>query len=276
MAIYAIGDLQGCYDPLRRLLDKLQFDPNQDQVWFAGDLVNRGKQSLETLRFVSSLGKSAITVLGNHDVSLICAFHGLRKPHRTLSELVAAPDYAELVAWLAQQPFLHIDERLGYAMSHAGISPQWDLATAQTCAQQLSAQLNSDNPLAWLKAVYGDEPDVWQDDLQGVARDRYSLNAFTRMRYCRLNGSLDFENKDSPQSLVKSDTVPKLIPWFLFPRKQALGVTTVFGHWSTLGYYHSSSAIALDTGCVWGGRLTAIQLDTNKPSAISITCNDYG
>ena len=275
MAIYAIGDLQGCYDPLRRLLDKLQFDLNQDQVWFAGDLVNRGKQSLETLRFVRSLGKSAITVLGNHDVSLICAFHGLRKPHRTLSELVAAPDYAELVAWLAQQPFLHIDKRLGYAMSHAGISPQWDLATAQTCAQQLSHELAKPDPSAWLKETYCNQPDHWHTDLQGLDRDRYSMNVFTRMRYCRLDGSLDFENKDSPQSLAQSDK-PKLIPWFLFPRKQALGVTTVFGHWSTLGYYHSPSAIALDTGCVWGGRLTAIQLDTNNTSAISITCNDCG
>ena len=276
MAIYAIGDLQGCYDPLRRLLDKLQFDSSQDQLWFAGDLVNRGKQSLETLRFVRSLGKAAITVLGNHDVSLVCALHGLRKPHRSLTELVAAPDYADLVNWLAQQPFLHVDETLGYVISHAGIAPQWDLATAQTCAQHLSYELAKPDPSAWLKETYCDQPDRWRADLQGLDRDRYSMNVFTRMRYCRVDGSLEFENKDSPQSLVKSEQVPKLIPWFLFPRKQPLGLTTMFGHWSTLGYYHSPTAIALDTGCVWGGRLTAIQLDTNKPSAISVTCHDYG
>lgn len=275
MAIYAIGDLQGCYDPLMRLLDKIRFNPSHDTLWFAGDLVNRGKQSLETLRFVRSLRDAAVCVLGNHDISLIAAFHGLRKPHNSLQALVTAPDYPELIAWLAQRPLLHVDQNLGFALSHAGIAPQWDLATAEACAREVEACLRSPLVGTWLANVYGDQPDCWQPALRGDARHRYILNAFTRMRYCRADGSLDFAAKGSPLNNLNVER-GELIPWFNYPTRCELNVTTLFGHWSTLGYYKNDRVIALDTGCVWGGQLSAISIDSNTPQVICIECDDYG
>jgi len=269
MATYAIGDLQGCYDPLMRLLDKIRFDPRQDTLWFAGDLVNRGKQSLETLRLIRSLRDAAICVLGNHDISLLAAFHGLRKPHKSLKTLTEAHDYPELIAWLAQRPLLHVDTQLGYAMSHAGISPQWDLATAQACAREVELELTRPTIATWLANVYGDQPDTWNPAHKQLDRHRYILNAFTRMRYCRPDGSLDFNAKGKPQETTE------LIPWFKYPTRQSLGLTVLFGHWSTLGYYNGNYVIALDTGCVWGGQLSAIRIDKNE-QLICIQCDDYG
>ncbi|HRJ54029.1 MAG TPA: symmetrical bis(5'-nucleosyl)-tetraphosphatase [Candidatus Thiothrix moscowensis] len=277
MATYAIGDLQGCYEPLLRLLEKLRFDPAEDTLWFAGDLVNRGKHSLETLRFMRSLGKAAICVLGNHDISLIAAFHDLRKPHKSLKALVEAPDYAELIEWVAQRPILHTDQQLGYAISHAGIPPQWDMHTAETCAREVEQMLASPARAVWLAQVYGDLPDVWNSHLPLFERHRYILNAFTRMRYCRPDGSLEFEAKQHPDTYAgKNDKNRKLIPWFNYPTKHALGMTILFGHWSTLGYYAGNKVIALDTGCVWGGQLSAIRIDTNNPTLITVECTEYG
>jgi bis(5'-nucleosyl)-tetraphosphatase (symmetrical) len=277
MATYAIGDLQGCYDPLLRLLDKLRFDPTCDTLWLAGDLVNRGKHSLETLRFVRSLGKAVIAVQGNHDISLLAAFHGLRKPHKSLKALVEAPDYAELIQWLAQRPVLHTDLTLGYAMSHAGIPPQWDLPTAEACAREVEQELATPNPAEWLAQVYGDQPDYWDPALEKYPRHRYILNAFTRMRFCRLDGTLEFEAKGHPLEYVKNNPKKtKLLPWFLYPNRKPLGVTVLFGHWSTLGYYFGNNVVALDTGCVWGGQLSAIRIDTNNPQPHSVECTDYG
>lgn len=277
MATYAIGDLQGCYDPLMRLLDKLRFSPSNDTLWFAGDLVNRGKQSLQSLRFVRSLRDAAVCVLGNHDISLIAAYHGLRKPHKSLHMLVTAPDYPELIEWLAQRPLLHVDPQLGYALSHAGIPPQWDLPTAQACAREVEQQLRSPSVASWLAKVYGDQPDQWNPALGGYDRHRYILNAFTRMRYCRADGSLDFEAKGKPeQNLDMGEKLTELTPWFNYPTKEFLGMTVLFGHWSTLGYYKRNHVIALDTGCVWGGQLSAIRLDCNNQQQICIECDDYG
>ena len=276
MATYAIGDLQGCYDPLRRLLDKLHFDPQHDSVWLAGDLVNRGKHSLETLRFVRSLGTAAISVLGNHDISLIAAFHGLRKPHKSLKTLVEAEDYPDLIRWLAQRPMLHTDRTLGYALSHAGISPQWDLATAEHCAREVETQLTQFDPSAWLAQVYGDVPNAWANDLPLLDRHRYILNAFTRMRFCHLDGSLEFEAKGNPQEYrATHGKKATLLPWFSHPKRQPLEVTVLFGHWSTLGYYHADGVIALDTGCVWGGKLSAVRIDSPHPQPYSVECSDY-
>ena len=276
MAIYAIGDLQGCYKPLLRLLDKVHFDPAADTLWFAGDLVNRGKHSLETLRLVRSLGSSVVAVLGNHDISLLAAFHGLRKPHKSLKALVEAPDYPELMHWLAHRPLLHVDTELGYVLCHAGISPQWNLATARQCADEVAQQLAAPNPQAWLTQVYGDQPDKWDAQASLFARHRYILNAFTRMRYCRVDGSLDFDAKGHPRDYLPTDSKKwTLLPWFLYPHRQSLGVKVVFGHWSTLGYYNDSQVIALDTGCVWGGQLTAIRLDSPNSVPCSVACDDY-
>ncbi len=277
MSIYVVGDLQGCYEPLVRLLTEVNFDPANDQLWLVGDLVNRGKQSLETLRLVRSLGKQAITVLGNHDISLIAAFYGLRKLHRSLKPLADAPDYADLVEWLAQRPILHVDKQLGYAMAHAGIAPQWDLTTALTCAAEIEQQLRSPLRQVWLSQVYGDQPNYWDPHHAALDRHRYILNVFTRMRYCHTDGSLEFEEKNSPTIVAAySESSTKLIPWFAYPTRQPLGVTVLFGHWSTLGYYVGNQVIALDTGCVWGNRLSALRLDTNNLKLISIPCDDYG
>ncbi|MGB3916121.1 MAG: symmetrical bis(5'-nucleosyl)-tetraphosphatase [Thiothrix litoralis] len=277
MAIYVIGDVQGCYDPLMRLLDKIRFDPRQDTLWFAGDLINRGKQSLETLRFVRSLRDAAVCVLGNHDISLLAAFHGLRKSHKSLKTLTEAHDYPELIAWLTLRPLLHVDTSLGYAMSHAGIPPQWNLATAQACAHEVEQQLGSPTLPLWLAHVYGDQPDRWNPTAGLYDRHRYILNAFTRMRYCRADGSLDFDEKGKPKEKIAqiSDISSELIPWFEYPTKQSLGVTVLFGHWSTLGYYNENNVIALDTGCVWGGQLSAFRIDKNQ-QLICIQCDDYG
>lgn len=280
MAIYAIGDLQGCYNPLLRLLDKLHFDPSADTLWCAGDLVNRGKHSLETLRLMRSLGGAVVAVLGNHDISLLAAFHGLRKPHKSLKALVEAPDFPELIHWLAQRPILHVDTALGYALCHAGIPPQWNLATAQACAREVEQYLSAPHPREWLARVYGDQPDQWDARAGLFDRHRYILNAFTRMRYCRLDGSLDFDAKGHPRDYGAADKkIPTLIPWFLHPQRQSLGVNVVFGHWSALGYYNDTQdarVIALDTGCVWGGRLTAVRLDCpHACEPYSVVCDDY-
>lgn len=278
MAIYAIGDLQGCYDPFMRLLDKLHFDPFKDTLWLTGDLVNRGRQSLETLRFVRSLRDAAICVLGNHDISLLAVFHGLRKPHKSLRTLLDASDYPELIQWLSQRPVLHVDKALGYALSHAGIPPQWDLATAQTCAREVEQELRSPTVADWLSKVYGDQPDRWSPGLPKHDRHRYILNAFTRMRYCRADGSLDFQAKGDPATDKNPAIVSgELIPWFQYPTRCDLSLTTLFGHWSTLGYYHTNQVIALDTGCVWGSQLSAIRIDSNNnQQLICIECDDYG
>jgi bis(5'-nucleosyl)-tetraphosphatase (symmetrical) len=277
MATYAIGDLQGCYDPLMRLLEKLNFNPADDTLWFAGDLVNRGKQSLETLRLIRSLGKAAISVLGNHDISLLAAFHGLRKPHKSLKKLVEAHDYPELIQWLAQCPIMHTDPRLGYTLVHAGIPPQWSLAMAEQYAREIEQELVKPDRSNWLAQVYGDQPDYWSPRHSQMDKHRYILNAFTRMRYCRVDGSFDFDAKGKPAEKDEiTDTSVKLIPWFAYPNRQSLGVTVLFGHWSTLGYYDGNQVIALDTGCVWGGQLSAIRIDTNKPQLICIECDDYG
>lgn len=275
MAIYAIGDLQGCYGPLLRLLDKLHFDPAQDRLWFAGDLVNRGRHSLETLRLVRSLGEAAVCVLGNHDISLIAVFHGLRKPHPSLQALLAAPDYAELVQWLAHRPLLHVDPALGYAMSHAGIPPQWDIATAQACAHEVEQRLRSADVVPWLAQVYGDQPDRWQPELAGSDRHRYILNALTRMRYCRPDGSLDFLAKGSPQD-TSAVQRGELVPWFAHPMRCAPKMRILFGHWSTLGYYTGHGVTALDGGCVWGGQLHAVRLDDGGQQPSFVGCDEYG
>jgi bis(5'-nucleosyl)-tetraphosphatase (symmetrical) len=259
MAVYAIGDLQGCLDPLVRLLDRIDFDPACDRLWFCGDLVNRGPASLATLRFVHSLGDSTITVLGNHDLHLLATAYGGERPLKrrdTLDEVLAAPDRQVLLDWLRRRPLLHHDPRLGYTLVHAGLPPQWDLATAQAAAAELEAVLGGDGFVRFLRQMYGDLPDLWTAELAGSDRLRYIVNAFTRMRFCRPDGSLDFNEKSAPGRAAEG-----LVPWYCFPGRRNAGLRIVFGHWSTLGEVEHQGAICLDTGCVWGGRLSAMRLD---------------
>jgi len=266
MAIYAIGDIQGCYDSLRRLLDKIHFSPDKDTLWFAGDLVSRGKQSLDVLRFVKSLESSAISVLGNHDISLIASHYGLFQPHPTLKPIFSAPDREELLDWLRYRPFLHVDKKLGYCMVHAGISPFWTLKQAIKCAKEIQIPLRGNRPDLWLKQVYGNKPKKWKDELQSYQRHRYILNSFVRMRYSKRKGALDFHLKKNPFDI--SDKHPNLMPWFQCPIRKPLPVKVIFGHWSSLGFYQDENVIALDTGCVWHNKLTAIQLKTEITTSV--------
>jgi bis(5'-nucleosyl)-tetraphosphatase (symmetrical) len=262
MATYAIGDLQGCLDPLQRLLDHLDYNPQQDKLWFVGDLVNRGPQSLETLRFVRNLDTNAISVLGNHDLHLLAiALTGKKsKGKDTLGEILAAPDRDELIDWLRRRPLAHHDATLASILVHAGIPPAWDIATTLQCTAEVEAILAGDQAAELLSMMYSDQPELWSNQLQGLERQRYIINAVSRMRYLHPDGRMEFKYKCSP-----SEAPPHLIPWYAATR-QALGARIFFGHWSTLGRVRlpddQVEALALDTGCLWGGTLSAIQINT--------------
>lgn len=275
MAIYAIGDIQGCYDSLQRLLDKLDFSAEKDQLWFAGDLVNRGKKSLKTIRFIKALGDSAIVVLGNHDITLLAMHYGVLRPNASLKKLLKAKESDELIDWLRTRSFLHVDESLGFCMAHAGISPDWTLEQAQKYAHELEVALQGENIKTWLENVYGNKPRRWSEDLESYARHRYILNAFTRMRYCdKKDGALNFKLNCAPVYQSKMKKRNKKVPWFLWDKRKQISSRIVFGHWSSLGYYQDENVIALDTGCVWGGQLTAVRLDSKIVTAVSHPCMD--
>lgn len=267
MAVYAVGDIQGCYDELRALLDRLRFDPANDVLWLVGDLVNRGPKSLETLRFVRDLGTAAITVLGNHDLHLIAASHGRHLGHggHTLDAVLSAPDREELVDWLRRQPLLHHDEQLGYTMVHAGLPPQWDLDLAQRCAREVEEALRGPQIGEFIEHMYGNKPHRWSDDLRGWDRLRFAVNCFTRMRYCDAGGRLDFKAKGPPGSQPAG-----LYPWFELPRASR-DLRLVFGHWSTLGLREDPGVFPIDTGCLWGGAMTSLRLD-GEPQRFSLAC----
>lgn len=268
MAVYAIGDLQGCNKALQRLLKKVQFSPDRDRIWLAGDLVSRGPKSLEVLRFVKNLGESAVCVLGNHDISLIAAHYGVIKPHRSLKPVMKAPDREELIDWLRRQPLLHMDAELGYCMAHAGVYPHWNLNQAQQFAREIEVPLRGTTVKRWLKNVYGNEPSQWSDSLQSYDRHRFILNAFTRMRACNADGSINLSESGTVETLQAKG----LYPWFRLPTRVLLPHRVVFGHWSALGYYQDSQVVSLDTGCVWGRKLTAIRLDNDTIEPIQVSC----
>ncbi|MBU3694217.1 MAG: symmetrical bis(5'-nucleosyl)-tetraphosphatase [Rhodocyclaceae bacterium] len=255
MATYAVGDVQGCLDALRALLERVRFDPARDRLWLTGDLVNRGSQSLETLRFVRGLGDAARCVLGNHDIHLLMVAGRHANAHRsdTLDEVLGAPDRDELLAWLRQQPLMHQEGR--YLMVHAGLLPEWTLAQAQTLADEAQRALR-DGFDALAGSLYGNQPERWDAGLRGRDRIRFIVNVFTRMRVCHPDGRLDLTHK----GLV--DRRPAgTEPWFDLPHQHGDGVTVVCGHWSALGLLLRPGLAALDTGCLWGGWLTALRLE---------------
>lgn len=270
MAVYAIGDIQGCFDPLRRLLDRLAFDPQSDHLWFTGDLVNRGPHSLEALRFVRSLGRGARTVLGNHDLHLLAVWHGAAdlKHGDSLRPIIDAPDGAELLEWLCQQPLLHEEDAApGYALVHAGLPPDWDMATARACAREVESCLREGDRQAYFDNLYGDEPSRWHPELDGWDRLRYITNALTRMRFCDVDGRLLLDYKGSPEAAP-----PGHLPWFEVPGRRDGGTRLVCGHWSTLGLRRGDGFIAIDTGCLWGGELTAVRLDDSSETVTALPC----
>ncbi|GLT17769.1 bis(5'-nucleosyl)-tetraphosphatase, symmetrical [Vibrio zhanjiangensis] len=260
MSNYIIGDIQGCFDELELLLEKAKFSTSNDVLWVVGDLVARGPKSLKTLRFIKSLGKSARVVLGNHDLHLLSVSLGLfpaKKKDKT-SAILKASDRDELLTWLRHQPLLA--EHDEFVICHAGISPQWTLSTARKCAEEVEAILRGDQWPWLVKNMYDNKPNLWSSRLEGIERYRYIINAFTRMRYCFPDASLDMECKRSPKELVGSD----LKPWFELKRSKKIKKTILFGHWAALEGCNRKRVIGLDTGCVWGGRLTMIRWEDRK------------
>ncbi len=274
MTEYAIGDIQGCYGALMQLLDKLHFDPAKDKIWLAGDIVSRGEDSLAVLRLVKSMNSSVKCVLGNHDISLIAMHHGLLKPHRSLKKILKSPDREELISWLSAQPLIQVDKSRKICMTHAGLPPQWKVKAAIKYADEIQQNLQSDEVSVWLKNVYGNTPEKWKKSLTGYDRHRYILNAFTRMRFLRSNGSLTFTNKQSPKAQKKYK------PWFEHAKRKNSNYCILFGHWASLGFYQGNNVIGLDSGCVWGNRLSAVKLDdinkkttsNSSTQAISVSC----
>ncbi len=264
MSTYAIGDLQGCYDELRALLELIRFDPARDQLWFTGDLVSRGPKSVECLRFVRQLGETAVTVLGNHDLHLLALHAQVRdgkRPDASLAPVLAAKDAAELMDWLRHRPLLHHDAALGFTLVHAGLASQWTLPQAQACAREVEAALRGPGYLAVLAKMYGDKPRRWSPQLAGIQRLRFSVNVFTRLRYCTAEGALALEYKGPLGGEPKG-----LVPWFAVSGRKSAGENIVFGHWSALGRTHwpEYGVYGIDSGCVWGGALTALRLEDLK------------
>ena len=269
MAIYAIGDLQGCYDPFVRLLDKIRFDPEKDELWLTGDLVNRGPKSLKTLRFVKSLGDSVVTVLGNHDLHLLALGHDVRYSvahYDSLWKILAADDADDLLRWLRHQPLAHYDERIDTLMVHAGVPPHWTVKKTLRRAAEIETMLRGERYAWLLKHMYGNRPTRWSGSLKGAPRARYIVNALTRTRMIYTDGRLNFTHKGPPEKARKG-----LIPWFESPEARWRGTRIVFGHWSALGLSIGEDIISLDTGCVWGRQLTAVKL-TKKPKMRQVSC----
>lgn len=270
MAVYAIGDVQGCFSCLKRLLDKINFDDSVDTLWFCGDLVNRGPESLASLRFVKALGERAIVVLGNHDLHLLAIYHR-RQPvpeTDTLHALLNSSDCDELMAWLQSRPLLHYDNQLQKLLVHAGIHPQWSLEQATNYATEVEQVLVGKNSVAFFENMYGDQPDRWSEDLNGFDRLRCITNILTRMRFFWPDERIDMEAKGSPQQHQNTG----LTPWFELNNRHNEAFSIVFGHWSTLAVGTYGRHYAIDGGCVWGGEFFALKIDENESQWFSINC----
>lgn len=262
MATYAIGDIQGCFEPLQSLLTNIGFNPAVDKLWLAGDLINRGPDSLATLRFLYQMRETITLVLGNHDLHFIAVYYGLRPQSKsdTLDQLLMAPDCAKLVDWLRHQKLVHHDPVLKFTMVHAGIPPQWTLTDALARAQEVEQCLQSESPESFLALMYGNTPSLWCDDLQGGDRWRVITNYFTRMRFCSAAGELELNTKENADAAP-----PGFMPWFSVPERKMRHDKIIFGHWAALeGRANTPNIYALDTGCVWGGALTALRLEDEK------------
>ena len=269
MALYAIGDVQGCNAELGTLLRALRFSADRDRLWFVGDLVNRGPDSLGVLRRIRSFGDAATVTLGNHDLHLLAVAFGSAdaRSDDTLSAILDAPDRNALLEWLAGRPLLHEDRALNVCMLHAGLAPQWDLKLARQCAHEFEAALRRD-PVKLFHRLYGDQPDLWDEVRETEERLRFVANCFTRLRYVDANGRLVLRAKGSP----KKPQTQSLTPWFEAKDARWRGPRIVFGHWSTLGFFRNADVTSLDTGCVWGGCLTALRLDDPDARHVQVPC----
>ena len=256
MSTYAVGDIQGCYEQFRCVLDAVAFDPAKDTLWLVGDLVNRGPGSLATLRYIRSLGDRAVTVLGNHDLNLLAVSEGLRKRHRsdTIGDILDAPDRDELLHWLRTRRMVHADS--GYAMVHAGLLPQWTIERAVALAGEVEAALAGPDYRELLREMYGNEPIAWDENLTGYARLRVIVNAMTRLRLCDAEGNMEFSHKTG-----LTDMPAGYMPWFDVPGRRNADTPIIVGHWASLGLYEREDIVAIDTGCVWGRQLTVLRLE---------------
>ena len=272
MALYAIGDIQGCDTELGALLEAIGFSADRDRLLFVGDLVNRGPESLQALRRIRAMGDAATVVLGNHDLHLLAVALGISRVRSgdTLDEVLAAPDRKPLLEWLLHRPLLHEERALNLSLVHAGLPPQWDMPTARACAREVERALK-DDPAQLFQKMYGDEPTRWDDALAGAERLRFIVNSFTRLRYVDADGRLVLRAKGAPN---KPQT-KQLIPWFEAPGARWHGPRVVFGHWSTLGFLDTSAVVSLDTGCVWGGSLTALRLDDAHAAPVQVACPGF-
>jgi bis(5'-nucleosyl)-tetraphosphatase (symmetrical) len=266
VARWAIGDVQGCAQELTALLARVGFKADRDQIWFVGDLVNRGPDSLGVLRLARSMADNAVCVLGNHDLHLLAValVQARQRKSDTLREILAAPDRDQLIEWLLHRPLAHHAPDADDLLVHAGLVPQWSVAETLALAAEVEQALAAD-PQRLLGAMYGDQPDRWQSSLKGADRLRFVVNVLTRLRFCTAEGRIDFKQKGRPDSAHAP-----WMPWFKVPRRASEGTRIVFGHWSALGYYNADGVVALDTGCVWGGELTALDLDAPQSRPVSV------
>jgi len=271
MATYAIGDVQGCDEELSAVLERIRFRPDRDRLWLTGDIVNRGPRSLAALRHVHALRDNLVVVLGNHDLHLLAvARSSARRLKRgdTLDDILAAQDREQLLDWLQACPLLHHDDELGFTLIHAGMPPQWDLATAATAAHEVERALTVDAESLY-EHMYGDQPDCWSDSLVGYERLRFIVNCLTRLRYCDAEGRVNLRIKESPDAVRAP-----WMPWFRVPQRRSRELRIVCGHWSTLGVYLKDNVFGIDAGCVWGGSLCTLRLD-EPGEPILVGCGQY-
>lgn len=269
MATYAIGDIQGCYYAFQKLLNTINFNPRDDSLWLVGDIINRGAESLAVLRWCYEHRDSIQMVLGNHDLHTIAVAHGIRKPNRsdTIQSVIEAPDAHTLLTWLRHQPLMVSNK--DYVMVHAGLLPQWQISDAFSYAKEVESALQSKTYIDFLSNMYGNTPNRWQDNLDGYDRLRLIVNAMTRMRVCTPEGALDFTFKGE-----LLDVPNGLLPWFDLPNRATIRQTIIFGHWSALGLQQRKNIVSLDTGCLWGGKLTAMCLETKVITQMSFDGRD--
>lgn len=268
MAVYAIGDIQGCFSELEKLLKKIHFNPQTDQLWFVGDLVNRGPRSLDTLLFIKSLHNSAHCVLGNHDIHLIACYTGAQKckPKSSLNQILEHAEVDNIIDWLRKRPFVHHDAELTWTMVHAGLLPEWDLTATLYYAKELETQLQGEHYVDLINNIYGEQPNQWHESLSHYDRWRIIINAFTRLRFLDQHGCIDFDYKGPLGKQPKH-----LHAWFDVPRKSQ-DMNIVFGHWSALGLKKTPNLLGIDTGCLWGGQLTAARIDCQPAEIYTLDC----
>jgi len=264
---YIVGDIQGCCDPLDSLLAEIDFSPSRDHLWVLGDLVNRGPKNLQTLQRLRDLGDAATCLLGNHDLHLLAVAYGVRRAHRsdTIDDILESPERDGWIEWIRERPLaVHAQ---GWLMVHAGVVPQWDLATTLRLAGEVEQHLRSDNMHDFLQVMYGNEPSRWDESLAGNERMRFTVNVLTRIRFVTAEGALELKSKEGSARAPEG-----LVPWFDAPGRQTVGVPIAFGHWSTLGLVERPDLLGLDTGCVWGGQLTAVRVDGGRRELIQVDC----